>query len=142
MLIDEKPNTTITDIGSNDITKSNYQTINADELVKGIVNIRLKCKYYGVGQKANSSIITRSNSDLNKVIKQVNLYLRSLCKTYGFTFICNANSDRNRLWRDGIDFTNEGTAKDSDETCTIHTISDNIEIMIGNKVNGIIEKNI
>ena len=110
MLVDEKPKTTITHIGSNDITKSNYHTINADELAKGIVNIRLKCKCYGVGQKAISSTITRSNNNLNKVIKQVNFYLRSLCKTYRFAFICNANIDSNRLWRDGIDLTNESTS--------------------------------
>ena len=59
MLIDGKPNT----------------TINIDELVKGIVNIRLKCKYYGVNQIAISSILTRSNNDLNKVIKQANFSL-------------------------------------------------------------------
>ena len=49
MLVDEKPNTTIIHIRSNDITKSNYHTINADDSGKGIVNIGLKCKYYGVG---------------------------------------------------------------------------------------------
>ena len=49
MLVDEKANTTIIHIGPNDITKSNYQIINADELAKGIVNIGLKFKYYGVG---------------------------------------------------------------------------------------------
>ena len=39
MLVDEKPNTTIVDIASNDITKLNYHTINADELAKGIMKI-------------------------------------------------------------------------------------------------------
>ena len=53
-------------IGSNDIAKSNYHIINADELAKGIVNIRLKCKYYGVGQIGISSILARSNNNLNK----------------------------------------------------------------------------
>ena len=32
------------------------------------------------------------------------------------------------------------SSKDSDETCTMHTISDNIEIMIGNKTKGNIKK--
>ena len=31
MLVDEKANTTIIHIGSKDITKSNYHTVNADE---------------------------------------------------------------------------------------------------------------
>ena len=109
MLVDEKPNTTIIHIGSNDITKLNYHTINADELAKAIVNIGLKCKFYAVGQIAISSILARSNNNLNKVIKQVNFSLKSLCKAYSFAFIYNKNIDRIRLWRDAIHLTNEGT---------------------------------
>ena len=66
MLEDEKPNTTTTHKGSNDITKPNYYTINADELAKGIVNIGLKFKYYGFGQIAISSILARSNNDFKQ----------------------------------------------------------------------------
>ena len=108
MLEDEKPNATTIHKGSNDITKPNYYTINADELAKGIVNIGLKFKYYGFGQIAISSILARSNNDLNKIMKQVNVSYRSLCKAYGFALICNENIDRNRLWRDGIHLINEG----------------------------------
>ena len=79
-LVDEKANTTAIHIRSINIRKSNYHTINADELATGIANKRLKCKYYGVGQIAISSILARNNSDLNKVIKQLNFSLRSLCK--------------------------------------------------------------
>ena len=32
------------------------------------------------------------------------------------------------------------SSKDSDETCTMHTISDNIKIMIGNKTRGNVKK--
>ena len=92
MLVDEKLNTTIIHIGYNDITKSNYHTINRDELAKGIVNIGLKCKCYGLCQIAISSILARSNNDLKKVIKQVNFSSRILCKAYGFAFICNKNN--------------------------------------------------
>ena len=103
MLVDEKPNTTITHLGTNDIIKSNYHTI-------GIENIGLKYKYYGVGQIALSSILARINNDLNKFIKHVNFSLRRLCKACGFAFIFNENIDRNRLWRDDIHLTNGGTS--------------------------------
>ena len=97
MLVDEKPKATIIHIGSNDITKSNYHTINADELAKVTVNIGLKFNYYAVGQIAISSILARSKNYLNNVIKQASFSLRRLCKAYGFAFICNENIDRNRL---------------------------------------------
>ena len=51
---------TIIHTGSNNTTKS--VTVNPYELAKGIVNIGLKCKYYGVGRIAISSILARSNN--------------------------------------------------------------------------------
>ena len=106
MPVDEKPNTIIIHIGSNNITKSNYQLINPYEVAKGILNIGLKWNNYGVNEIAISSILVKSNSNLNKVIKQINFSLR-LFKAYGFAFICNKNIDKNRLWKDGIYLTNE-----------------------------------
>ena len=97
MLVDEKPKATIINIGSIDITKSNYHTINADELAKVTVNIGLKFNYYAVGEIAISSILARSKNYLNNVIKQASFSLRRLCKAYGFAFTCNENIDRNRL---------------------------------------------
>ena len=79
MLVDEKLSTTIIHT-SKDLTKSNYHTIDADELAKGIINKGLKCKYYGTGQIGISSILARSNKDLNKVIKQINFSLRSFVR--------------------------------------------------------------
>ena len=115
MLKDKKPNTTIIYIGSNSITKLNYQNINAVEFTKEKVNIELKCKYYGVGLIDISSIFARSNdvikqdlNNLNKVIKQVNFSLTNLSKAYGFAFICNEYIDWNHLWRDGIHLINAG----------------------------------
>ena len=79
MLVDEKLSTTIIHT-SKDLTKSNYHTIDADELAKGIINKGLKCKYYGAGQIGISLILARSNKDLNKVIKQINFSLRSFVR--------------------------------------------------------------
>ena len=105
MPVDEKPNTIIIHIGCNSVTKSNYHIINPYEVAKGILNIGLKCNNYGVNEIAISSILVKSNSSLNKVIRQINFSLR-LCRVYGFAFICNKNIDKNRLWRDGIHLTN------------------------------------
>ena len=77
MLVDEKPNTTITHIGSQDIIKSKYYTINAEELAKRKINIGLKFKYYGVGQIPISSIFARSNKLTGK------FFFKKFCKGYG-----------------------------------------------------------
>ena len=106
MLVEEKPNTTIIHVASNDITKLNYHTINADESAKRIVHIGLKFKHYRIGQVTTSSFLARSKNDLIRVIKQVHISVRGLYKAYGFAFIYNENGDRNWLWRDGIHFRN------------------------------------
>ena len=67
MPVDERPNTTITHIESNEITKLSYHTINPDELAKGMINEGLKSKYFGVSQIAILSILAKSNNDLNEV---------------------------------------------------------------------------
>ena len=41
--VDEKPESIILHIGSNDITKTNYDNVNAEDLGQGIVNIAKKC---------------------------------------------------------------------------------------------------
>ena len=48
VLLDEKPNNVIMHLGSNDITKFNYNSINAEELVHRIINIGLQSRSYGV----------------------------------------------------------------------------------------------
>ena len=88
MLVDEKLSTTII-YTSKDLTKSNYHTIDAYELAKGIINKGLKCKYYGAGQIGISSILARSNKDLNKVIKQINFSLSFVRITVLFSYVTN-----------------------------------------------------
>ena len=88
MLVDEKLSTTIIHT-SKDLTKSNYHTIDADELAKGIINKGLKCKYYGAGQIGISLILARSNKDLNKVIKQINFSLSFVRITVLFSYVTN-----------------------------------------------------
>ena len=43
-LTDESPDSVIIHIGSNDITKSNYDNVSVEDLAKKIVNIGVKCK--------------------------------------------------------------------------------------------------
>ena len=47
MLADEKSDNVVIHIGSNDITKFNYNNVNAEELAHRIINIGLKCRSFG-----------------------------------------------------------------------------------------------
>ena len=58
-LVDETPQTIVIHIGSNDITKTNYKTMNVQDLAIRITDIGLKCKSYGVSRIAISSILPR-----------------------------------------------------------------------------------
>ena len=108
-LTDETLQTVVIHIGSNDITKMNYKTINVQDLAQGIIDIGLKCKSYGVSRIVISSIHTRVSAQLNQVIGKVNDLLKSLFVTNGFHCISNEMIDHRMLWKDGIHLTDDGT---------------------------------
>ena len=110
VLVDEKPQTVVIHIGSNDITKFNYHDVDVNDLANRILQIGLKCRYYGVESIAISSVLVRNHNNLNKLIREVNISLKHLCKVYGFDFICNDRIGKDLLWRDGLHLTDEGTS--------------------------------
>ena len=110
LLVDEKPNNVVIHIGSNDITKFNYNNVNAEELAHRIINIGFKCRSYLVSNIAVSSILKRSSFNINQVIYQVNNILKRLCRINDFSYICNDLVNENYLWKDGLHLTNEGSS--------------------------------
>ena len=52
ILVDETPQTVVIHVGSNDITKINYKTMNIQDLAQGIIDVGLNCKSYGVSRIA------------------------------------------------------------------------------------------
>ena len=76
-LVDEKPESIILHIGSNDITKTFYEIVNAEDLAQQIVNIAKKYISFGVNNIAISSILMRKNVCINKIIQKVNEHVCS-----------------------------------------------------------------
>ena len=71
VLVDEKPSNVVIHVGSNNITKFNYNNVNAEELAHRIINICLKCGSYGVNNIGISSIVKRNSFSINQVIYRV-----------------------------------------------------------------------
>ena len=101
-------------ISSNDITKSNYNNVNVEDLAKKIINIGVKYKTNKVSNIAISSILVRSDRKINQVIKQINRLLHGLCKVNNSYSICNSPIDNTFLWEDGPHLTYGSISKLSD----------------------------
>ena len=110
LLVDEKPDNVVIHIGSNDITKFNYNNVNLEELAHRIINIGLKCRSYGISNIAVSSILKISGFNINQVIYQVNNILKPLCRINEFSNIYNNSGNENHLWKDALHLTNEGSS--------------------------------
>ena len=81
MLVHEKLNSVVIHIGSNDITKFNYNNVNAEELGRlyGVINIA------------------------------VSFILKHLCKLNNFFYICIDLLNEKVLWKADLHVTNEGS---------------------------------
>ena len=110
LLVDEKPDNVIIRIGSNDISRFNYNNVNVEELAHRIVTIGLKCRSYGVSNLPVCSILKRSSFNINQVIYQVNNILKRLRMINDFCYICNDLANENYLWKDGLYLKNEGSS--------------------------------
>ena len=89
-LVDEKSVSIILNIGSNDITETNYENVNAEDLGQRIVNIAKKCRLFGVNKIATPSILMRKNISIDKIIKKVNEEISSMCAAYVMTWLMSA----------------------------------------------------
>ena len=78
VLVDEKPRNVIIHIDSNDITKMNYENVNAEYLAQRIVSISKKCRPFGVEKIAILTICIRKNAKFNKIIEEVNYLISNV----------------------------------------------------------------
>ena len=113
LLVDEKPDNVVIHTVSNDITKFNYNNVNAEGLAHRIINVGLKCRSYGVSNIAVSSILKRSSFNINQVICHVNNILKRLVYHVNNILkrlVNNNLVNEHYLWKDGLHLTNEGSS--------------------------------
>ena len=96
-------------IGSNDINNQTKDRINTGKLTRDIINIGKSCIDLGVKEVVISSILSKKNIALTRLIRQVNDSLREQCVLNAFGFISNDNISRTQLWKDGIHLEDLGT---------------------------------
>ena len=97
-MIDDKPDTIIIHLGTNDILNH----ANHEDIAHSIISIGLDCKNNGFNEVLISSILVKKNPNLNKILHCVNDMLRDLCEKNGFSYICNDVNTTNYLWKDGV----------------------------------------
>ena len=91
------------------ITHNSINNIDANGILKRIIDIGKKCLLYGVKEVIISSIFIKRQFKLTRIIKQVNDHLRDECRSNKFHFISNDNITNECLWKDGLHLNNEGT---------------------------------
>ena len=116
-MIDDKPDTIVIHVGTNDIL--NYS--NHEDIAHSIISIGLDFKNNGVNEVLISSILVKKSPSLNKIVRRVNDMLRNLCEKNGFSFICNVITT-NYLWKDGVHLQDIG----------IHILSNNFLELLNN----------
>ena len=90
-LEEDKPDTVVIHIGSNDINPRNHENINAKTLCDEIIAIGSKCVMSGVKEVIISSILLKRDLKLTKLIRQLNDHLRDECAKYNFKYLSNDN---------------------------------------------------
>ena len=110
VLLYEKPDNVIIYIGSNEITKFNYNNVDAEELSNEFINTELKCRTNGLSNAAVSFILKRNSFNMNQVIYQLNRILKRFFSINDFFYLCNDEVNENYLWKDGLDLIYEGSS--------------------------------
>ena len=102
---DDTPDVVILHIGCNDISDKNKS---ASDIAQGIINIGIYCKERNVNDVLISSLICRTQPNLQSKVSEVNKILLNTCKFYGLGYIDNSNIKVDLLVQDGLHLNEKG----------------------------------
>ena len=103
---ENKPDTVLTHIGSNDIIPSKQHYLNVKYVVERIIDIGLYCKECSVKDVIISSVLVKRNFHLTRIVLQINDFFIEC--TNNFHYLTNDNISRQNLWKDGIHLNSVG----------------------------------
>ena len=120
-----------------DLHEKQIKQINLDDLAQKIIDIDLKCRSYGIGTIAISSILVKNSIRMNQIISKVNNILKVLCATNDFNFICNDEIVREMVWKYGLHLANDGTAMLADNFTKYLNINLGIHFNVNSNFNNV-----
>ena len=100
-LREDKPDTVLIHIGSNDIIPSKQHDLSVNDAVQRIIDVGSYCRECGVKDVIISSILVKRNFHLTRIIRQINDLLSEYCISNNFHYLTNDNISRKNLWKDG-----------------------------------------
>ena len=105
---EDKPDTVLIHIGSNDIIPSKQHNLNIKRADWRIIDIGLQCRECGVKDVIISSIVIKGKFLLTKIIWQLKDLLGEYCVSNNFHYLRNDKIFRQNFWKDGIHLNNVG----------------------------------
>ena len=82
ILEEDRPDTVIIHVGSNDITHNTINNIDPKDISKRVIDIGKKSLLYGVKEVMTSSIFIKRQFKLTRITRQVNDHLRDECRNF------------------------------------------------------------
>ena len=103
-LVDECPDTTVVQVGGNDLPN---KSLSINEIADQVIKCGLICQEFGVKNVLIGGITTRRPSYQQNRCKDLNYRLRGLCSANNFTFIDNQKIKVEHLY-DGVHLNETG----------------------------------
>ena len=96
-------------VGTNDLSpRRGNEYLNENQIAQQIINIAKNCQSKGVKKVVISSIIKRSDKNMEHRRVLTNKEVERMCKDSGFIFLNNDNIGTDKLYQDGIHLSDEG----------------------------------
>ena len=108
---EENPDVVVIHVGANDLPLHEInRNIDIINIGNEILQIGKTCLSHGVRIFFISSLICNKNSTKQKLIGNINVYLKENCQQLGFKFIDNGEINIENLWKDGTHLNQSGTS--------------------------------